>query len=231
MTGSDAKTFTRRRIIKGAGALAAGIAAPSILRVRSALAAYPDRPVRIVVANTPGGPSDITARILAAALQEATGGSFIVENKGGAGGNLGMGFAARAEPDGYTLILITNAFSVNPGLYNQIPYDPFKDFAVVCDIATSPNTFVVKSDLNVTTVKDFVSSPRPIRRSSTWRRRRSAPRRNCSRNCSSCAKGCKAWPGSCSPAAATPSRACSRTPCSSPQARCRRPRRISRPAR
>ena len=83
--------LTRRTIIKAAGMLAAGFAAPAILRIGPALAAYPDRPIKIVVANTPGGPSDIIARIMAAAMQEAIGGSVIVENKGGAGGNIGMG--------------------------------------------------------------------------------------------------------------------------------------------
>ena len=125
----DTKTIaapSRRRIIKGA--LAIGVAAPAILRITSAFAAYPDRPVRIVVANTPGGPSDIIARIMAAAMQQAMGGSVFVENRGGAGGNIGMGFAARAEPDGYTILLTTSAYSVNPGLYNTLPYDPFKDF-------------------------------------------------------------------------------------------------------
>jgi tripartite-type tricarboxylate transporter receptor subunit TctC len=86
---------TRRRVLKGAAALAAGITAPAVLRVRSALAAYPDRPVRIIVANSPGGPSDIMARTMAAAMTEVVGKSFYVENKGGAGGNLGMGLAAR----------------------------------------------------------------------------------------------------------------------------------------
>ena len=85
---------SRRRVIKGA--LAAGIAAPAVLRVTSALAAYPERPVRIIVANTPGGPSDIIARIMAAAMQQATGGTFVVENRAGAGGNIGMGHAARS---------------------------------------------------------------------------------------------------------------------------------------
>src|SRR2546423_134476 len=81
----------RRSVIKAAGAVAAGLAAPEILRVGAALAAYPDRPIKIVVANTPGGPSDIMARFMAAAMQEAMGGaSVIVENKGGAGGNIGM---------------------------------------------------------------------------------------------------------------------------------------------
>ena len=96
---------SRRRVIKAAGVLAAALAAPAVLRIGSAFAAYPDRPIKIVVANTPGGPSDIIARIMAAAMQEAIGGSVIVENKGGAGGNIGMGFVARAEPDGYTILL------------------------------------------------------------------------------------------------------------------------------
>ena len=110
-------TPTRRRVIKAAGVLAAVIAAPAVLRIPPAFAAYPDRPIKIVVANTPGGPSDIIARIMAAVMQETMGGSVIVENKGGAGGNIGMGSVARAEPDGYTIMLSTTAYSVNPGLY------------------------------------------------------------------------------------------------------------------
>ena len=137
---------SRRSIVKAAAAIAAGIAAPAVLRVGTAFAAYPDRPVRIVVANTPGGPSDIIARIMAAALQEATGGSFIVENKGGGGSNIGMGSVARSDPDGYTLLLATSAYSVNPGLYDTLPYDPFRDFSAVCELATSPNVFAVKHD-------------------------------------------------------------------------------------
>ena len=136
--------WSRRRVIKGA--LAAGVAIPAILHVRSALAAYPERPIRFVVANTPGGPSDITARILTAALEQSTGKTFIVENRGGAGGNIGMGYAAGAEPDGYTILLATNAYSVNYALYNKLPYDPYKDFVGVCELASSPNTFVVRSE-------------------------------------------------------------------------------------
>src|ERR1700694_979020 len=74
-----AEVLSRRHMIKAAGALAVGIFAPAVLRVRTARAAYPDRPIKIVVANSPGGPSDITARILAAALQQAIGGSFCGE--------------------------------------------------------------------------------------------------------------------------------------------------------
>jgi tripartite-type tricarboxylate transporter receptor subunit TctC len=145
---------TRRQIIKAA---ALGIAAPVFLRVGSALAAYPDRPVKIVVANTPGGPSDIIARIMAAELQAATGGSFVVENKGGAGGNIGMGTVARSDPDGYTILLSTSAYSVNPGLYPNLPYDPFKDFAAVCELAVSPHVFAVKADSPAKTMKEFVA--------------------------------------------------------------------------
>ena len=146
---------SRRHVIKAV--LAAGFAAPAILRVGSALAAYPDRPVRIVVANTPGGPSDIIARFMAAAMQEATGGSFIVENKGGGGGNIGMGLVARADADGYTILLSTSAFAINPGLYETQPYDPFKDFTAICELAISPHVFAVKPELPAKTMKEFVA--------------------------------------------------------------------------
>jgi tripartite-type tricarboxylate transporter receptor subunit TctC len=146
---------SRRRVIKGA--LAAGIAAPALLRTRAAFAAYPERPIRFVVANTPGGPSDITGRIVTAALEQSTGKTFIVENRGGAGGNIGMGYVANADPDGYTILLATNAYSVNFGLYNKLPYDPYKDFVGVCELASSPNTFVVRSETPAKTIKEFVA--------------------------------------------------------------------------
>jgi tripartite-type tricarboxylate transporter receptor subunit TctC len=148
---------SRRHILKAAGALAAATVAPAILRVRPALAAYPERPVRIVVANTPGGPSDIIARIMAAAMQQASGGTFVVENRGGAGGNIGMGYVARTDPDGYTILLSTSAYSVNPGLYNKLPYDPFKDFVPICELAISPHVFAVKPELGPKTMKEFVA--------------------------------------------------------------------------
>ena len=143
-----------------ASALAAGLAAPALLRAGVAFAAYPDRPVRIVVANSPGGPSDIIARIMAAALQDKMSGSFVVENKGGAGGNIGMGYVARADADGYTLLLATSVFSVNPGLYTTLPYDPFKDFVAISELAASPNLFAVKPDLGVNSMKEFVAVAR-----------------------------------------------------------------------
>jgi tripartite-type tricarboxylate transporter receptor subunit TctC len=151
---------SRRGIIKAAGVVAAAIAAPALLRVGPAYADFPDRPVKFVVANTPGGPSDIVARIVTAALEQSTGKTFIVENRGGAGGNIGMEYAAHSDPDGYTILLATNAYSVNYGLYNHLPYDPYKDFVGVSELASSPNTFVVRSEQPVKTIKDFVALAR-----------------------------------------------------------------------
>jgi tripartite-type tricarboxylate transporter receptor subunit TctC len=153
-------TPSRRGIIKSVSVVAAGLAAPVLLRVGAAYADYPDRPIKFVVANTPGGPSDIVARMVTAALEQSTGKTFVVDNRGGAGGNIGMEYAAHSEPDGYTILLATNAYSVNYGLYNHLPYDPYKDFVAVSELATSPNTFVVKSDLPAKTMQDFVALAR-----------------------------------------------------------------------
>src|SRR5262249_1567233 len=148
---------TRRRFVAAASALAGAIALPPALRIGAALAAYPERPIKIVVANTPGGPSDIIARFMAAGMQEGTGASVIVENKGGAGGNIGMGAVARAEPDGYTILLSTSVFAVNPSLYEKPSLDPFRDLPAVCELAVSPHVFAVRPELGVGTMKEFVA--------------------------------------------------------------------------
>ena len=101
--------------------------------------AYPAKPIRIVVPFGPGGSGDVIARILAIPLQQALGQGIIAENRGGAGSNIGTVAVARAEADGYTLLLTTSAFVANPGLYRSISYDPFRDFAPVVDLAVSPN--------------------------------------------------------------------------------------------
>lgn len=159
INGSGAASRCRgpmsRRALLGAAAF--GVAAPAILRSTSAFAAYPDRPLRIVVANSPGGPSDIIARTVATALQDQMGGTVFVENKGGGGSNIGMGYVARAEPDGTTILLATSAYVVNPSLYDTLPYDPFRDFSAICELATSPNVFAVKPDLGVSTMAEFVT--------------------------------------------------------------------------
>src|SRR3984893_8492669 len=149
--------FKRVNGIRGSSLRAAIILVAGVLGFTQAVAGYPERPIKIVVANTPGGPSDIIARFMAAAMQEVMGVSVIVENKGGGGGNIGMGSVARADADGYTILLSTSAYSVNPGLYETLPYDPFKDFVAICELAVSPHVFAVKPDLRANTMKEFVA--------------------------------------------------------------------------
>lgn len=147
---------SRRRLLETAGALGAGVlAAPFVSR--GARAAWPtDRPIRIIVANTPGGPSDIAARLIAPALQEALGASVIVENRGGGGGNIGILAVSRSEPDGYTLHLATSVFVINPSLYDPPPYDPLTDLLPVAELAVSPSLFVAKPDVGADTMMGVV---------------------------------------------------------------------------
>ncbi|HZE54033.1 MAG TPA: tripartite tricarboxylate transporter substrate-binding protein [Bradyrhizobium sp.] len=108
---------SRRRILRAAS-VALGAAATSSFHVtRASAAAYPERPIKIVVPFAPAGPTDIIARILGQNLGAALGGNVIVENRPGAGGNIGIGYVAHAEADGYALLVISSAFVVNPGLY------------------------------------------------------------------------------------------------------------------
>jgi tripartite-type tricarboxylate transporter receptor subunit TctC len=123
----------------------------------SAFATYPDRPVTIVVPFAPGGANDVVVRIIQQPLSEALGQPVIVENRGGAGGNIGFGFVARARADGYTLLLAPNSFTVNPSLYDKVPYDPFKDFEPVAEISSFPVAFAVRPDLQVNTLGELVA--------------------------------------------------------------------------
>jgi tripartite-type tricarboxylate transporter receptor subunit TctC len=118
---------------------------------------YPDRPIKIIVPFAPGGPTDIMARIVATHLGEAIGGTLVVENRPGAGGNIGIGIAAHADPDGYTLLITSSAYVVNPGLYAKIPYDPYKDFAPIAELGTSPNVILVDPKLGVNSIADLVA--------------------------------------------------------------------------
>lgn len=121
-----------------------------------ALAGYPDRPVRVIVGFPPGGPTDVIARIVAQHLSDALGQQFVVENLPGAGGNIASGQAARATPDGYTIMAISTGFMVNPTLYAKVPYDPIKDFAAVTLVAASPNVVVVNPQVPAKTLPELV---------------------------------------------------------------------------
>jgi tripartite-type tricarboxylate transporter receptor subunit TctC len=96
------------------------------------------------------------ARIVAARLGEAINGTLVVENRPGAGGNIGIGITAHAEPDGYTLLITSSAYVVNPGLYAKIPYDPYTDFAPIAELGTSPNVILVDPKLGVNSIADLV---------------------------------------------------------------------------
>jgi tripartite-type tricarboxylate transporter receptor subunit TctC len=121
-----------------------------------ALAAYTGRPVRIIVPYAPGGPSDITARLIAQKLSEQLGKNFYIENVGGGGGNIGIGRAAQAAPDGYTVLLTPSPLAVAPVLYDKVSFDPQKDFDPVSIVVKSPTLLTVHPSVPAKSVKELV---------------------------------------------------------------------------
>jgi tripartite-type tricarboxylate transporter receptor subunit TctC len=121
---------------------------------------YPNRPVRIVVPFPAGGPADGLGRVLADQLNKAWGQPVIIENRGGAGGNLGAEMVARSAPDGYTLLLNASSHVINASLYDKLPYDPIKDFTPVSEVASYMLVLVVHPSVPVTSVKEFVAFAR-----------------------------------------------------------------------
>lgn len=118
---------------------------------------YPVKTVHIIVPFAPAGPTDVMARILAQKYTEIMGQQFVVENRAGAGGNIGMGAAAKAAPDGYTILISSSSYVVNPSLYANVPYDPLKHFAPVTLAAAAPNALVVHPSLHVKSVQELVA--------------------------------------------------------------------------
>src|SRR5260370_5197780 len=123
----------------------------------AAHADYPERQITMIACFPAGGGTDIAARLINTPLGEALGKPVIVENRGGAGGNIGIGAAARAAGDGYTLLVCSSAYVVNPSLYAQAPYDPYKDFVPVMVIGASPNVFVVPAQSDIKTVPELIA--------------------------------------------------------------------------
>ncbi len=145
-----------RRIWGGlAGSLL--LAGVSVQGAAAADAKYPSRPVRMIVPFAPGGPTDVIARVVAQKLSEAWNEQVVVDNRAGAGGNIGMGLAAHASGDGYTLLMVSSSYVVNPSLYAKIPYDPQKSFMPVSNVAASPNVFVVHPSVAAKSLQDLVS--------------------------------------------------------------------------
>jgi tripartite-type tricarboxylate transporter receptor subunit TctC len=139
------------------GLAAASIAAPSIVVSRALGADWPVRPVRVVVPFTPGGSTDITARLVGNRLQEVWGQSVVVENKPGAGGNIAADMAAKSDPDGYTILISGPGMATNKFLYPQLSYDPVGDFAPVTLLITQPNMMCVPNTSPAKSVKEFIA--------------------------------------------------------------------------
>jgi tripartite-type tricarboxylate transporter receptor subunit TctC len=144
------------RSIRGILLTVTAAALPVLCGLSPAAAEYPDHPVKVVVPFAAGGPTDVMARLIAQKLAEALKQPFYVENRPGAGGNIGMSEVARAKPDGYTLLVASSSFVVNPSLYAHNPYDPYKDFAPITLAAASPNILVVNASFPAKTVQELI---------------------------------------------------------------------------
>ena len=136
--------------------LAAGIAVMGIPQFAHALD-YPTRPVRVIVGFPPGGSADIVTRIVAQALSERLGQSFIVDNRSGAGSNIGTEAVARADPDGYTLLSVSVANAINATLYKKLNFDYMRDFEPVASIDVVPNVMDVSLSVPANTVPEFIA--------------------------------------------------------------------------
>ena len=139
-----------------AGLAAAAVTAPSIVLSRALGADWPAKPVRVVVPFTPGGSTDITARLVSNRLQEVWGQSVVVENKPGAGGNIAADMVAHSDPDGYTIFISGPGMATNQFLYPQLSYDSVADFAPVTMLITQPNLMCVPNSSPAKSVREFI---------------------------------------------------------------------------
>src|SRR6516225_901314 len=146
-------TLARRRLLS----LAGGAVAAPILARSAWSQAYPTRPVRMIVPLAAGGPTDVFARLIAQKLSDSTGKQFYVENIPGAGGNIGMGRAAQAAPDGYRILVVASSYVVNPSLYSTIPYDPYKDFDPITIAVANVVALSVNPSLPARTVDELIA--------------------------------------------------------------------------
>jgi tripartite-type tricarboxylate transporter receptor subunit TctC len=142
--------------IGGILAVLAAAAWPTMSHAQNQAGSYPEKPVRIIVPFAPAGPTDVVARLIATKLSERSGTQFYIENVVGAGGNTGMGQAARSVPDGYTVLFVSSSYVVNPSLYPKIPYDPYKDFIPVTVAGDAPNILLVHPSVPARSVRELI---------------------------------------------------------------------------
>ena len=119
---------------------------------------YPRRPVRLIVPFGPGGSTDIVGRVVALKLGDAMGQSVVVDNRAGAGSLLGIDLAAKAQPDGYTFVIVTVAYAINPSMYKKLPFDPERDLTPVGMVASAPNLLVINPSLPANNLAEFVAA-------------------------------------------------------------------------
>src|SRR5688572_18427419 len=136
-------------------ALAVAFAAPA-----SHAQQYPTKPVRLIVPFAPGGNTDIIARVFSQKMGEALGQQLIIDNRGGAGSTIGTEAVARAAPDGYTLLMVSAAHTINPAMIRKMPYDSVKDFTPLGIVADVPTAFVIHPSLPAKGVKEFIAIAR-----------------------------------------------------------------------
>src|ERR1700729_4631193 len=137
-----------------AAVAATALAAPTVQAADN----YPTRAIQLVIPFAAGGPTDIVGRIMGAKMGQLLGQTFIVEDKAGAGGNIGADFVAKATPDGYTLLFATvSTNAINPGLYKHMPYDAVKDFTAVARVGVTPTLLMVNPSIPATDVKSLVA--------------------------------------------------------------------------
>ena len=138
--------------------IAALAASSAALAQDKAASAYPAKPIRFIVPFAGGGGLDLTARLIGQKLTEKWGQSIVVDTRPGAATIVGTEIASKAAPDGYTMLMITTTFAINPSLYPKLPYDPLKDFAPVTQLNSQPNVLVVGASAPVATVKDLIAA-------------------------------------------------------------------------
>ena len=134
-------------------------AAAAVLLAQASVAfpQYPEHPVRVIVTFPAGGGTDIVARMIFQKVAERTGGSFVIDNRGGAGGTIGTELAAKAPSDGCTIVVVSGSHTINPSLYKKLNYDAARDFAPVTMLVTGPGVLVVHPSLPARNVKELVS--------------------------------------------------------------------------
>jgi len=160
MTKVDKMKSAMRILMTAALSLVASSGGAQVAGVADPAPDFPKRPVRLVVNAPPGGGTDILARLMAQQLTQAWGQQWVVDNRAGGGGIIGTETVARAQPDGYTLLMAFTSHVINPSLYRKLPYDTLKDFAPVAFVATVPNIVVVHPSIPVQSVNDLIEYAR-----------------------------------------------------------------------